>query len=170
MNELVARLTHSPVNDSTQTNRTLTSSPATFPLNRPMYADFSHDRLMLAVYAALGLFEDEKALPANVEVKKRKWRSREMVPFSAVLVTERVECGSGASISTTASWNGGKAEGKVQAYVRMFVDDALMDLDFCGAGSAGMCTVEAFVESQAYARNQGMGDFEKCFENEDFAG
>ena len=44
------------------------------------------------------------------------------------------------------------------------IDDALMPLEFCGAGRDGVCSLEAFVESQAYARNDGDGDFEKCFE------
>ena len=42
-NELIARLTNVSVNDYTSTNRTLDSNPATFPLGRKLYADFSHD-------------------------------------------------------------------------------------------------------------------------------
>ena len=143
VNELLARLTNTSVNDSTQTNSTLDSSPSTFPLNRTIYADFSHDNQMAAIYAALGLFNDTQPLPANFDVVHRKWKSSRMVPFSGRLVTEKVECGG-------------------TAYVRMFVDDAPMDLSFCGAGWGGMCALDAFVESQAYARAQGMGDFEKC--------
>ena len=146
VNELLARLTNTPVNDSTQTNRTLDSSSSTFPLNRTIYADFSHDNEMAAIYAALGLFNDTQPLPADFDVSTRKWKSSRMVPFSGRLVTERVECD-----GTT--------------FVRMFVDDASMDLGFCGAGWNGMCTLDAFVESQAYARAQGMGDFEKCQED-----
>ena len=56
VNELLARLTQTPVRDHTQTNRTLDGAPATFPLNRTLYADFSHDNQMAAIYAALGLF------------------------------------------------------------------------------------------------------------------
>jgi hypothetical protein len=42
-NELIARLTSQPVNDHTTTNTTLDTSNTTFPLNRKLYADFSHD-------------------------------------------------------------------------------------------------------------------------------
>jgi hypothetical protein len=61
------------------------------------------------------------------------------------MVTEKVRCGQ-------------------KEYVRVFVSDALQPLQFCGAKGDGMCELGAFVESQAYARSDGFGDFEKCFE------
>ena len=63
-NELIARLTNTPVNDHTCTNRTLDSSPATFPLakNVTLYADFSHDNTMTSTYAALGLYNSTRPL------------------------------------------------------------------------------------------------------------
>lgn len=145
------------MNDSTQTNRTLDASSETFPLNRTLYADFSHDNLMVAIYSALGLFQDPQPLSASEENRGRKWKNRRMVPFSGRLITERVECGVPYGNRQAREMGG-------QTFVRMFVDDALMDLGFCGAGADGMCTLDAFVGSQSYARNQGEGDFEKCFE------
>ncbi|KAF5376193.1 hypothetical protein D9757_009309 [Collybiopsis confluens] len=66
INELIARLTSTPVNDSTQTNSTLDSSPLTFPLNRTIYADFSHDNQLIAIFSAMGLFKQTRALnPTN---------------------------------------------------------------------------------------------------------
>ncbi|KAG8853712.1 hypothetical protein FRB91_004476 [Serendipita sp. 411] len=58
VNELIARLTHTPVNDTTTTNRTLDENPETFPLgkNMTMFADFSHDNEMNAIFATMGLF------------------------------------------------------------------------------------------------------------------
>ncbi|KAG8819579.1 hypothetical protein FRC17_010393 [Serendipita sp. 399] len=58
VNELIARLTHTPVNDTTTTNRTLDEDPETFPIgkNVTMFADFSHDNEMNAIFAAMGLF------------------------------------------------------------------------------------------------------------------
>ncbi|KAL7004282.1 hypothetical protein EMMF5_006168 [Cystobasidiomycetes sp. EMM_F5] len=43
INELVARLTESPVKDATQVNMTLDSDEKSFPLRAGVYADFSHD-------------------------------------------------------------------------------------------------------------------------------
>lgn len=46
INELIARLTAQNVSDDTQMNSTLDSSPDAFPLNRTLYADFSHDSVI----------------------------------------------------------------------------------------------------------------------------
>jgi hypothetical protein len=51
------------------------------------------------------------------------------------------------------------------AFVRILVNDVLQPLEFCG-GVAGLCELHAFVESQWYARHDGEGDFEKCYEKD----
>jgi hypothetical protein len=43
-NELIARMTNTPVRDVTSVNHTLDRSNATFPLGKALYADFSHDK------------------------------------------------------------------------------------------------------------------------------
>ncbi|EJD01736.1 phosphoglycerate mutase-like protein [Fomitiporia mediterranea MF3/22] len=144
INELIARLMESPVRDNTQTNRTLDSDPSTFPLNRTMYADFSHDNEMIAIYSALGLFRQKSNLDPTQPNPQRTWITSQLTPFSARLVTERLDC-----------------SGEVS--VRMLVNDALQTLEFCGADSDGVCTLAAFVTSQGYARSDGGGDFERCF-------
>lgn len=48
--------------------------------------------------------------------------------------------------------------------MRIFVNDALQSLELCGgADSDGLCRLRNFVDSQSYARNDGDGDFEKCY-------
>ena len=143
INELLARLTGQPVRDRTQTNSTLDNSPTTFPLHRGIYADFSHDNQMIAIYAAMGLFEQSSALNTTKPSSKRTWLAAKLVPFSARMVVEKLQCG--------------KTE-----KVRVLVNDALQPLEFCGSGN-GVCTLDAFVKSQSYARNNGEGDFERCF-------
>lgn len=144
VNELIARLTNSPVHDETQTNRTLDSNPATFPLNRSIYADFSHDDQIVAIYAALGLFNISTPLDPTKPDPNRGWRASEIIPFSSRMVVERLSCRQGPSI-------------------RIFVNDEIQPLSFCGANPKdGVCTLGAFVQSQSYARNNGDGDFEKC--------
>ncbi|KAI0076913.1 phytase [Panus rudis PR-1116 ss-1] len=145
VNELIARLTESPVRDNTQTNRTLDASPITFPLNRTIYADFSHDNQMIAIFAAIGLLKPARALDPTHPDPNRTWRAANLVPFSARMVVERLSCD------------------EKEEKVRIFVNDALQPLEFCGAGKDGLCDLDAFVESQAYARNDGAGDFAKCF-------
>ena len=153
INELLARLTGLPVQDHTQTNRTLNASPITFPLNRTIYADFSHDNEMIAIYAALGLFKQPVPLDPTKPDPERTWITSHLTPFSGRMVTERLSCH-----APTTRMDGGNKD-----YVRILVNDALQPLEFCGAIEDGLCELDAFVESQAYARNDGEGDFEKCY-------
>ena len=100
---------------------------------------------MIAIYAALGLFNVSPSPDPRKPDSERIWRASDLVPFSGRMVVERLACERGPS-------------------VRILVNDLLQPLDFCGADPEdGVCTLEAFVESQAYARNDGEGDFEKCF-------
>jgi len=148
VNELLARLTRTPVQDHTQTNSTLDSSPATFPLNRTLYADFSHDNQMAAIYAALGLFPERVPLDPTRPDPQRKWWASRLVPFSSRMVVEKLACADGT---------------RPGEHVRILVNDELQPLEFCGADADGLCSLEAFVASQAYARSDGGGDWEKCF-------
>lgn len=153
MNELLARLTGQPVRDNTQTNRTLDASPETFPLNRTLYADFSHDNTMVSIYSALGLFRQhllpsQKLDPDNPSLL-RTWVLSNMVPFGARMVVEKLECTAAPLPAAT--------------FVRILVNDAVQPLEFCG-GLAGLCELHAFVQSQWYATHDGNGDFERCFD------
>ena len=154
MNELLARLTGQPVQDHTQTNRTLDASPETFPLDRILYADFSHDNEMVSIYSALGLFKqhllpDQKLDPTGPS-SQRTWITSNLVPFSARMMVEKLECG----VPQLPRPKG--------VFVRILVNDAVQPLEFCG-GIGGLCELHAFVASQGYARHDGDGDFEKCF-------
>ncbi|KAF9443983.1 phosphoglycerate mutase-like protein [Macrolepiota fuliginosa MF-IS2] len=101
VNELLARLVGQPVQDRTQTNLTLDSNPETFPLGRGMYADFSHDNLIVAVVSAMGLFNNHRmgdtsntgVLDPEKLDRSRAWFLSRIVPFSGRMVVERMECG-----------------------------------------------------------------------------
>jgi hypothetical protein len=156
INELLARLTQTPVRDNTQTNRTLDTSPATFPLNRTIYADFSHDNQMIAIYAAMGLFKQPKPLDPHSPDPRRTWVTSQLTPFSGRMVVERMEC--------TAKSRSRRSD-SAGMFVRVLVNDALQPLEFCNAGPDGLCSLDAFAKSQSYARNDGEGDFERCFDD-----
>jgi hypothetical protein len=51
VNELIARLTNASVRDTTSVNHTLDADPATFPLGRAFYADFTHENLCVPAAA-----------------------------------------------------------------------------------------------------------------------
>ncbi|KAG1743644.1 histidine phosphatase superfamily [Suillus paluster] len=137
VNELLARLRGRPVEDRTQTNSTLDSSPITFPLDRTVYADFSHDNEMVAIYGALGLLPQSCPPNPTKADPRRTWVVSRLVPFSGRMITEKVQCSEGGTSGD---------------FVRILINDAIQPLEFC-----------AFVESQVYARHNGAGDFEKCF-------
>ncbi|CAK5283246.1 unnamed protein product [Mycena citricolor] len=151
--ELIARLTNTPVPSLVNINTTLDASHATFPLDRTFYVDFTHDNELVAIYAALGLFKQAVPLPTTAAVndgvgKAGQWVASRLVPFSGRMVTEKLRCGA--------------AQGD---FVRIFVNDALQPLEFCNGGHSkeGLCTLDAFVESQAYSVSGGLGDWDLCF-------
>ena len=162
VNELLARLTGRPVEDQTQHNDSLP-----FPFGRTIYADFTHENLMIAVYSAMGLFKSSDQ-PLNVRKidKGRIWIASRMVPFSSRLVVERLACQAKRARVTRPKWipfqqgNDGRQAGQ---YVRVLVNDAVQPLKFCNARQEGICSLDAFVKSQEYARRSGNGDFTKCF-------
>lgn len=144
VNELLARLMGRSVRDGTQTNRTLDEDAESFPLGRGIYADFSHDNEMVAIFSAMGLFVQRGALDPSEPDEGRTWYASRMVPFGSRMVVEKLVC------------EGGE-------YVRVLVNDEVQPLEFCGG--EGLCEIGAFVESQSYARNNGEGDWEACFDD-----
>jgi hypothetical protein len=107
----------------------------------------------------MGLFQFAKSPPLDPTktAPNPEWVASKIVPFSGRMIIERLKCsghsGPGAGTSKSAE----------KGFVRVFVNDKLQPLEFCRSDKNGLCTVDAFVESQVYARNNGEGDFEKCF-------
>lgn len=141
LNEFMARLTKTPWDPRTQTseNATLAGDNTTFPLDRSVYADFTHDSSIAGVLAALGLQNlAESLLPYDAPQPKRAYRTSMLVPFAARLVFEDVACSTGDS--------------PAQRYVRMLLNDAVFPLDQLGPDCVkradGMCPFDGFVKSQ----------------------
>ena len=53
-------------------------------------------------------------------------------------------------------------ETRVEEDVRISVDDVSQPLEICSAGQDCMYILDDFVRSQEYARNDGLGSFERC--------
>lgn len=147
VNELLARLTQTPVQDHTNTNQTLDSDPKSFPLDRKVYADFSHDNDMSAIFAALGLYNNTKPLSNDTVQGTNEtsgFSAAWTVPFAARLYVEKLKCASDEEES-----------------VRVVVNDRVMPLEFCEGDELGRCKLSKFVESQSFARSGGHWD--QCF-------
>ena len=151
VNELIARLTDSAVQDRTTVNHTLDSDAATFPLGKGIYADFSHDNDMTAIFSAMGLFEGVPALTKHrvMDVEEMGgYAASRSVPFAGRVVVEKLACG-----------DGGKDE-----MVRFILNGRVWPFEGCGADERGLCRLERFVESLKFAREGGKWD--ECFDVE----
>ncbi|KMU84197.1 3-phytase B [Coccidioides immitis H538.4] len=149
-NELIARLTNTPVNDSTSTNRTLTSNPTTFPLNATLYADFSHDNTMITIFTALGLFNSTEPLPLDrirTPVESDGFSASWTVPFAGRAYVEKMKC----------DWSPRKDD----EFVRILLNDRVYPLHGCNVDSLGRCELNDFVKGLSYAASGGMWD--RCF-------
>lgn len=148
------------MNDRTTTNSTLDRDNATFPFDRPLYADFTHgacaerraalttaDMLIGSVLSALGLFNDNdgKGADAHAADPRRTWIASRMMPFAGRLHVERLDCA-----------------GRSEPSVRALVNDAVQPMPFCGSDDHGLCSLSAFVASQSYARDRAPADWARC--------
>ena len=153
VNELLARLTDSPVKDHTSTNTTLDANKETFPLGLPVYLDFTHDTQVASAIAVMGLLKD-KLSPTSYPQKDRLWNAAHIVPMGARIAVERLAC-----------------KNKPHKYVRVILNDAVLPLSGlkeCGVqaqgrkhAAAGLCKVDDFVASQSFA--QSGGNWKNCY-------
>ncbi|RFU71986.1 histidine acid phosphatase [Trichoderma arundinaceum] len=148
VNELLARLTGTAVIDRTSTNQTLDASSITFPLNRTLYADFSHDNDMVGILAALGVYNTTTPLSNSTfqsAADSGGFSASWVVSFASRIYVEKLGC-----------------DGSEEEMVRILVNDRVVPLQGCDADALGRCTLTKFVESQSFARNGGLWDL--CFE------
>lgn len=147
VNELIARLTNTSVEDETSTNHTLDSSSATFPLDAKLYADFSHDNDMEAIFAAMGLYNATGSLPftsAQDAEHLHGFSAAWTVPFAARMYVEKMRC-----------------DAEDEEYIRVLVNNRVVPLPACSADALGRCKLGNFVESLSFARGGGLWD--KCY-------
>lgn len=141
VNELIARLTHSPVKDHTSTNQTLDQSPTTFPINRLLYADFTHDNTMLTIYGALGLFSNSTHLPTDRVTSPREadgFSASWTVPFAARMYVERMRCNTDRDL------------------IRVLIDDRVVAPKNCKADKLGRCEAKDFLKGLDFAVKGGL--------------
>ncbi|KAJ3157314.1 hypothetical protein HDU89_002727 [Geranomyces variabilis] len=159
VNELLARLTDSPVVDHTSTNTTMDANPATFPLGRSVYLDFAHDTQLNSAIAVLGLLRDkEGVITGSARNEDRKWKIPSIAEMGGRLWVERVVCKSQPTARNKCS-----PEAKLNGtFVRLVLNHAVLPLDIAPcttnaarAKDAGLCMLNDFVESQSFARAGG---------------
>ncbi|QRV98152.1 histidine phosphatase family containing protein [Ceratobasidium sp. AG-Ba] len=156
VNELLARLTGTEVQDHTTTNATLDGNRTTFPLGPlapKIFADFSTDNNIAMILSALGILRDEVPLPVTSPVPAdRQFYASRLVPFAGSTVVEKLSC------SETSARPG-------RDYVRILVNDAVVKLESSHCEPLGkkhgLCSLSGFLDSQKFARSGG--DWASCF-------
>ncbi|EMC94391.1 hypothetical protein BAUCODRAFT_124025 [Baudoinia panamericana UAMH 10762] len=146
-NELIARMTNQPVHDMSSTNTTLDNNSTTFPLGRQLYADFSHDNDMTAIFSALGLYNGTGPLSNTTVVEAEQanyYSAAYTVPFAARAYFEKMQC-----------------TGQSEELVRVIVNDRVLPLTQCGGDNLGRCTLSKFVGSLGFVQSNGL--WNQCF-------
>ncbi|CAD0047632.1 unnamed protein product [Aureobasidium pullulans] len=107
----------------------------------PLYADFSHDNDMTAIFFAMGLYNSTVPL-SNTTLQTAQqsngYSAAYTVPFAARAYIEKLQC-----------------LGHKEEMVRVIVNDRVIPLRGCGADWLGRCGLGAFVDSMAFARTGG---------------
>ena len=153
VSELIARLTRSPLrdeDDQTTVNHTLDSDPDSFPLDRSLYADFSHDNLMSSVFAAMRLFDQISTFEKDQIMDEEKldgFRAATTVPFAGRMVVEKLVCGDGG-----------------RSMVRVLMNGRVLPLKACSADAEGLCALDAFVKALRLEHKDEK--WETCFEDD----
>ncbi|KAM0786582.1 hypothetical protein ACM66B_002038 [Microbotryomycetes sp. NB124-2] len=152
VNELLSRLTGDLAyikGDTTQVNQTLDRDPRTFPLDRRLYVDFSHDNSMLPIMTLLDLFHDARPLNPVKPDSHRHFVVSKIVSFAARMIVERVECKQDGSAPTT--------------YVRILVNDAIQRLSG-ECANCDLCPLSDFVESMRSRLQEASNAYRHCFD------
>ncbi|KAG9651339.1 3-phytase, partial [Aureobasidium melanogenum] len=161
--ELLARLTHQYITVSNSSvNSSITNNSQDFPLDRPFYADFTHDDIIVSVMTAMSLdyFREAPSLTQYPPNPDRHFYLSKMTPFGGHLITEVIGCSSAnpAAVSkehvqyypTQYGYNPSNATHK---FVRMRLNNGILPLDTLRGGACkgridGMCALDKFVASQ----------------------
>lgn len=146
-NELISRLTQTPVHDHTSSNQTLDSNPDTFPLHASLYADFSHDNAMTSIFFAMGLYHVSP--PPSLRVVESAadmdgYSAAWAVPFAARMYVEMMQCGD-----------------QPEPLVRVLVNDRVVPLRGCHSDDMGRCKRDDFVKGLGFA--QSGGNWDSCY-------
>ncbi|EGO00975.1 hypothetical protein SERLA73DRAFT_178983 [Serpula lacrymans var. lacrymans S7.3] len=134
--ELVSRLTETPIETHNSSTNSTLHDPITFPLGNSLYVDATHEVVVLNVITALNLstFAAAGPLPADHIPKKRSFRTSELAPFATNIQFQLLSCTS-----------------EPDPQIRIIINDGvapLTGIKGCPEQRDGMCSVNAFVEGQ----------------------
>ncbi|KAG8939750.1 hypothetical protein FRC03_006087 [Tulasnella sp. 419] len=166
VNELVARLTSTPVRYAGAINFTLDSNPETFPLppkSPKIFADFTSDNDIYRIFSALGILREDNHLnPNGPPPKDRFFNIAKMAPFAGTFVVEKLTCSAHPHSIPKRGQVPLNASVGNRDYVRMILNDAVVPLSWKECGDLGLemglCEMDAFLETQKFSLSGGEWD------------
>ncbi|KAJ5589862.1 hypothetical protein N7450_003834 [Penicillium hetheringtonii] len=173
LEELIARLQHHyphPNGDSVAINKTLDSSPTTFPLNQSLYLDFSHDTNIFSILTAMGLKQFSEFLPTTGPPEDRQLIVSHIVPFAGRFNIEVIKAPRPVLKKRSRDSRDSVYEktGSETTYIHMLMNQRTIPLgrsiSECGQRDDGWCEIGAFIKAQK--KNIAKANFtESCFGN-----
>ncbi|UNI24664.1 3-phytase [Purpureocillium takamizusanense] len=183
LQELMARLTHQYITSSNSSvNSTLDDNASTFPLGQQIYADFSHDDILISVLTAMSLdyLKDAPPLTQFPPRPDRRFILSQLTPFGANLITETIGCSSpdpaavwDRRVSYSPTQYGYDAANATHKFIRMRLNNGILPLHtirggLCGNATSGrvdgLCELSAFLKSQEDAYKLSNYNY-ACFAN-----
>ncbi|KAJ6439414.1 multiple inositol polyphosphate phosphatase-like protein [Purpureocillium lavendulum] len=183
LQELIARLTHTYITSSNSSvNSTLDDNAASFPLDQQIYADFSHDDILVSVLTAMSLdyLKDAPPLSEFPPRPNRHFILSRLTPFGANLITETIGCSSAdpaavrdRRVPYTPTQYGYDPADAPHKFIRMRLNNGILPLhtirggvcgDAAGGRVDGLCEMGAFLKSQEDAYKLSNYNY-ACFAN-----
>ncbi|KJK77109.1 hypothetical protein H634G_07530 [Metarhizium anisopliae BRIP 53293] len=182
LQELIARINHQTIGYSNSSvNRAFDNNTRDFPLGQQIYADFSHDSIIISVLTAMSIdyFKDPPTItkfpPTDTHFKLSK-----LTPFGSNLITEVIGCGTSnpdpvniSRISYSPTQYRYNASSSSHKFIRMRLNNGILPLNtirggLCGNATHGrhdgLCELDRFLESQRDAYNLSNYQY-ACFGN-----
>ncbi|OAA70268.1 Histidine phosphatase superfamily, clade-2 [Cordyceps fumosorosea ARSEF 2679] len=181
--ELLARLEHQYISvGNSSVNATFDDNGKTFPLGQKVYADFSHDDIIISALTALSVdyFKSAPTLDEFPPATGAHFTLSHLTPFGANLVTEQIGCAApdpapveNRRVAYTAGQYGYEAKNATHKFIRMRLNNGIIPLNTirggkCGDATSGrldgLCELGAFLESQANTFQESNYQY-ACFGN-----
>lgn len=133
--EFVHRITKKPfVGPTAEKNMTIDNNNTYFPLDQPLYADFTHDSVIMSILTAFNFTQIGDYLDPTKSDSKRKFRASQVVPFGARVAFEVMDCQRGGRDS--------------EQFIRVKLNEAVIPLNEdqgCEKRKDGLCKLGHFV-------------------------
>ncbi|KAI0814792.1 phosphoglycerate mutase-like protein [Irpex lacteus] len=138
--ELLGRLTNTTPAAGSSLNSTLDNSTTTFPLDQPIYFDFTHDTVISVIIAAMNFtsFNSAGPLPLTHIPANNAYHVQNIAPFATQLTGQVLECPASSSNKTLVP------------SIRWILNDAVVPLTGikqCAShkNKDGLCPLDSFI-------------------------